>query len=169
MSTAAIVNAGKSGKLGGKTNETQPSRSHIRRVGARRDNDGIRRARARRRFERDRLSDAEPRPALLAVSLERHRGGSQEGRLYLHGARLEQQRCDAAQECAGRDRARRRRHRDFADRQLDRAKRSHRRRAREDSGRRRGHRHQQRRLCLVHHLRQQTGRVRRRARRWPPR
>ena len=104
----------------------------------------------------------EPRSALLAVSLEGHRGGSQEGRLFLHGARLAQQRRDPAQECAGRDRARRRRHRDFADRQLDRAKRSRARRAREDSGRRRGHRHQQRRLCLVHHLRQLSGRVRRR-------
>ena len=35
-------------------------------------------------------------------------------------------------------------------------------RARKDSGRRRGHRHQQRRVCLVHHLRQLSGRVRRR-------
>ena len=67
-----------------------------------------------------------PRPAVLALSLERHRVGSQEGRLFLHGARFAQQRRDPAQECAGRDRARRRRHRDFADRQLDRAKRSRR-------------------------------------------
>ena len=35
------------------------------------------------------------------------------------------------------------------------------RRAREDSSRRRGHRHQQRRLCLVRHLRQLSGRARR--------
>ena len=78
---------------------------------------------------------------------------------HLHGARFPQQRRDAAQECAGRDRARRRRHRDLADRQLDRAKRSRACRAREDSGRRRGHRHQQRRLCLVHHLRQLSRRA----------
>ncbi len=100
-----------------------------------------------------------PRPAVLAVSLQRHRGGSEEGRLFLYSARLAQQRRDPAQERTGRDRARRRRHRHFAHRQLDRAKRSRACRAREDSSRRRGHRHQQRRLCLVHHLRQLSGRA----------
>src|ERR1700727_301730 len=71
-------------------NETDPSRPHIRRVGARRNNDWIRRARARRRYEGDRLPDAKPQPSLLALSLERHRVGSQEGGLLLHGARLQQ-------------------------------------------------------------------------------
>ena len=31
-----------------------------------------------------------PRPAVLALSLEGHRIGSQEGRLFLHGARFAQ-------------------------------------------------------------------------------
>ena len=87
---------------------------------------------------------------------------SEEGRLFLHGARFAQQRRDAAQERAGRDRPRRRRHRHFADRQLDRAERARACRARENPGRRRRHRHQQRRICLVRHLRQLSGRARRR-------
>ena len=87
---------------------------------------------------------------------------AKKGGYTYHGARLSQQRRDAAEERAGRDRARRRGHRDFADRQLDRAQRARARGAREYSGRRRRHRHQQRRICLVHHLRQLGGRARRR-------
>ena len=49
---------------------------------------GFARARARRRYKGDRLSDAGARPAVLAVSLQGDRVGSQEGRLFLHGAQL---------------------------------------------------------------------------------
>ena len=87
---AWVIKAGWSGNQGGSHEDQSPNRYFIDVRGRGRRKPRLCGTVARRGDERNRLSDPGPQPAVLAVSLERHRIGSQEGRLFLHGARFEQ-------------------------------------------------------------------------------